>query len=165
MDQEKSSRRAFLNKLWAAAGTLAVAEIVLMTAAFFKPRKPKASSEKEESLVIAGPVENFEPGTVTAFVRGRFYLARLDDGGFMALSRSCTHLHCTVPWVADEDRFICPCHSSAFNIRGQVLDSPATRPLDVFEVAIRNDIVQVDTSRPIKRNAFSTEQVTYPQPS
>jgi cytochrome b6-f complex iron-sulfur subunit len=165
MTQEKTSRRAFLNKLWAAAGTLAVAEIVLMTVAFFKPRQPKASGEREESLVIAGPVENFEPGSVTAFVRGRFYLARLDDGGFMALSRSCTHLHCTVPWVADEDRFICPCHSSAFNIRGQVLDPPATRPLDVFEVAIRNDIVQVDTSRPIKRNDFAADQVTYPQPT
>ena len=37
-------------------------------------------------------VENFAPGSVTAFVSGRFYLARLEDGGFLALSR--TYMAC-----------------------------------------------------------------------
>ena len=47
-------------------------------------------------------------GTVSAFPAGQFYLVRLKDGGFLALHRECTHLGCTVPWVAERARFACP---------------------------------------------------------
>jgi cytochrome b6-f complex iron-sulfur subunit len=104
-------------------------------------------------------VDHFEPGSVSAFPQGRFYLARLDDGGFLALHRECTHLGCTVPWVATEDRFICPCHASSFDITGEVLSPPAPRPLDIFRVRIENDIVKVDVSRAIKRQNFLASQV------
>jgi len=118
MKKETLSRRSFLNKLWLVLGTVAFAEFIVMVLAFFKPRKPKALAADAERIIIAGPVDNFEPGTVKAFVRGKFYLARLEDGGFLAMSRTCTHLACTVPWVSKENKFICPCHSSEFDIRG-----------------------------------------------
>ena len=162
MENEKTTRRTFLNRLWLAAGVVAAAEIAAMTFSFFRPRKPRGTAAAGDTTIVAGPVENFEPGSVTAFVRGKFYLARLQDGGFLALSRSCTHLNCTVPWITDQDRFICPCHSSAFDIHGAVIDPPATRALDRYPVRIQNNIVQVDVSEPLKRNAFDSNQVTYP---
>jgi cytochrome b6-f complex iron-sulfur subunit len=79
----------------------------------------------------------------------------------MALSRKCTHLGCSVPWVESEKRFICPCHSSVFNIKGEVLQSPAPRPLDMFNVFIENNIVKVDTKKRIKRDRFSKNQIVY----
>jgi len=109
---------------------------------------------------IAGPVERFEPGSVTAFREGHFYLARLEDGGFLALHRKCTHLGCTVPWNADEQKFVCPCHSSAFDIRGDVLRLPAVRALELFAVRIDNGIVTVDTGKPIRRASFDSRQVS-----
>ena len=51
------------------------------------------------------------------------------NGGFLAMSRTCTHLGCTVPWVEDEGRFVCPCHSSVFDINGDVVDPPAFQAL------------------------------------
>jgi cytochrome b6-f complex iron-sulfur subunit len=107
----------------------------------------------------AGPVEQFEPGSVTAFPAGRFYLSRLTDGGFLAVSRECTHLGCTVPWIEDEGRFVCPCHASAYDIRGDVLSPPAPRALDLHPVRIENGIVKVDTGRTLKRRAFEASQV------
>jgi len=107
-------------------------------------------------------VDTFVPGTVAAFPRGHFYLARLEDGGFLAISRRCTPLGCTVPWVEEEKKFLCPCHSSAFDIRGAVVRSPAPRALDLFRVKIENDIVSVDTGRVIQRGRFSADQVVYP---
>jgi len=104
-------------------------------------------------------VDRFEPGSVTAFPEGRFYLTRLADGGFLALHRECTHLGCTVPWVAAEDRFVCPCHASSFDITGDVLSPPAPRPLDIFPVRIENAIVKVDISKIIKRQSFVSSQV------
>jgi cytochrome b6-f complex iron-sulfur subunit len=157
------SRRKFLNGLWATLGALAAVESVAVIAGFFRPRAPRVSGATPDPLVVAGPVERFEPGTVQAFVQGRFYLARLEDGGFLALSRNCTHLNCAVPWNADEKRFVCPCHASAFDIRGAVLSAPAPRALDLYAVEIENGIVRVDTGRRSKRERFAPEQVTYPQ--
>ena len=106
-------------------------------------------------------MEKFDPGTVTAFVRGKFYLARLADGGFLALSRTCTHLGCTVPWVAKENKFICPCHSSEFDISGEVISPPAPRALDIFQVTIENNLIKVDTTKRMKRSSFDTAQIVY----
>jgi len=96
---------------------------------------------------------------VTAFREGRFYLVRLEDGGFLALHRKCTHLGCTVPWIPEEGRFACPCHASAFDLRGDVLNPPALRALDLFPVRIENGIVKVDTAAPVRRTVFDPSQV------
>lgn len=104
-------------------------------------------------------MDRFQPGSVTAFREGHFYLVRLQDGGFLALHRKCTHLGCTVPWIEDEQQFMCPCHASAFDIHGEVLSAPATRPLELFSVRIENGMVEVDTSRIIRRTAFDQNQV------
>jgi cytochrome b6-f complex iron-sulfur subunit len=108
-------------------------------------------------------VGNFVVDTVTAFKRGRFYLCRLEDGGFLALSRTCTHLGCTVPWVAEDKKFACPCHASSFDITGNVISAPASRALDIYRVMIENKVVKVDTSTMIKRSSFKPDQVVYPQ--
>ncbi len=163
MENETYSRRSFLSKLWILLGTLTFAELIVMVVAFFRPRKPGTSAMDHDAIVVAGAVENFEPGTVSAFVRGKFYLSRLEDGGFLAMSRTCTHLSCTVPWVSGENKFICPCHSSAFDIRGEVISPPAPRALDLYPIVIENNVLKVDTARPGKRSGFSADQVTYPK--
>ena len=162
MSERKTSRRAFLNTLWVGIGALSLAEIAVLVGQFFKPRKSRSATNDPDTVVAAGAVEAFEPGSVTAFVRGKFYLARLDNGGFLALSRTCTHLGCTVPWVDDEARFVCPCHASAFGINGDVLAPPAPRALDLFEIRIENGEVLVDTGKRTKRAAFEPSQAVYP---
>jgi cytochrome b6-f complex iron-sulfur subunit len=158
-----SSRRSFLNTLWVALGGLALVEVVGLVLAFFQPAKTRAREGASEGIVEAGTVDKFPLNSVTAFVRGRFYLARLEDGGFLALSRKCTHLGCTVPWISKEMKFICPCHASVYDIRGEVVSAPAPRPLDLYHVFIENNIVKVDTNKVIKRGVFRPEQVVYPK--
>jgi cytochrome b6-f complex iron-sulfur subunit len=152
---EPASRRRLLMRLWTLLGLGAVAELGWVTASFLRPR-PRASSEL--GVVVAGPLERFEPGSVTAFPAGQFYLVRLKDGGLLALHRECTHLGCTVPWVAAEGRFKCPCHGSAFDITGAVLNPPAPRPLDLLAVRIENGIVKIDVSKRQRRSAFDPSQ-------
>lgn len=137
--------------MWLLLGGVALLEAVWIVAEFLKPRRRDTVAEDNQAIFTAGPIERFQPGTVTAFPEGRFYLARLEDGGFLALNRECTHLGCTVPWVAEEGRFICPCHASSFDIKGDVLSPPAPRPLDIFPVRIENDIVKVELGEPVRR--------------
>jgi len=163
VNQKGSSRRSFLTKLWFALGLVALAEFIAVAFAFLRPAKPPARRENADAIITAGEVNSFAPDSVTAFVRGRFYLSRLADGGFLALSRKCTHLGCTVPWVAQENKFVCPCHASAFDISGNVISPPAPRALDIYAVTIENDMVKVDTGTPIKRSEFNAGQVVYPK--
>jgi cytochrome b6-f complex iron-sulfur subunit len=156
------SRRSFLNLLWAVLGLAALAEFVGMAFSFMRPAKPGGAERQVHTVIPAGAVASFAPGTATAFQLGEFYLVRLEDGGILALSCKCTHLGCTVPWVEKEKKFLCPCHASAFDITGNVISAPASRPLDLFPVVIENNIIKVDTSRRIKRSGFDQKQVVYP---
>ena len=156
MSEPRTDRRAFLKWLWTGLGLVAVAELVWVGLSFVRPRR--RLDERDSSLVVCGSAADFAPGSVTAFPAGSFYLARLADGGFLALHRQCTHLGCTVPWSAAEQRFVCPCHASTFDITGQVSGPPAPRPLDLLEVRVENGIVKVHTGRRTRRSAYRPEQ-------
>ena len=155
---KSTSRRSFLGRFWLFLGFIVLAELVWVAVTFLKPKKGKETAASQ-NFITAGPVDRFEPGSVTAFPRGRFYLARLENGGFLALSRECTHLGCTVPWMEEENRFVCPCHASVFDIRGVVISPPAPRPLDIYPVTIENNVVKVDVSETIVRKGFQKSQV------
>jgi cytochrome b6-f complex iron-sulfur subunit len=150
-------RREFLRAAWGFSllGLMGQATIALVR--FFKPRVvPGAFGTR----VVAGQVDEFLPGTVSHVQQGRFYVSRLEDGGFLALWHRCTHLGCTVPWLEDEERFNCPCHSSIFNKVGEVISGPAPRPMDLFPIEIEAGQIVVDTSQPIERDSHDPDQVT-----
>jgi cytochrome b6-f complex iron-sulfur subunit len=153
------SRRDFLKIAWAFFGAAAVVETAGVAIAYLQPRLAEGSFG---SLINAGMVDSFPPNSVTHISDGRFYVARLGDGGFLAIYHRCTHLGCTVPWDANQGRFICPCHSSEFDAQGVVQNPPAPRPLDLFAVSIVDGNVMVDTGTPIQRQSYEAAQVVYP---
>jgi len=159
----RSARRSFLSRLWIFLGAAAFLEMIALVAVYLNPRQPRGKRGISAAVIEAGPVDKFNPGSVTAFVRGKFYLARLEDGGFLALSRKCTHLGCSVPWKAKENKFVCPCHASVYDIRGEVVRPPAPRALDMYPLFIENNLVKVDTGRLIRRSEFRADQVVYPK--
>lgn len=123
--------------------------------------RPNKRGSTQPSLLKVGTIEEFDPGSVTLVREGHFYLSRLDDGGFLAISRKCSHLGCAVPWVEERNRFECPCHSSVFDQTGEVLRAPAPRPLDHFPVSFEGRQLFVDISRPLRRSSFKKDQAAY----
>jgi cytochrome b6-f complex iron-sulfur subunit len=152
------SRRDFLKISWGAAGVAVALESGMIGFQFFAPR---AVEGEFGGIFAVGNVEEFPAGSVTPVPAGRFYLVRMEDGGFLALYRKCTHLGCAVPWDQAEGRFVCPCHASSFAMEGDVLNPPAPRPLDRFAVSLTDGIVAVDTSRSIQRDRPSTDDLVY----
>ncbi len=151
------SRREFLGWAWGFSliGLFGQAGVALIN--FFKPRvEPGTFGSK----VVAGQVNEFPPGSVSHIPKGRFFISRLEDGKMLVLWHRCTHLGCTVPWREDEHQFHCPCHSSLFNTKGEVIGGPAPRPLDLFPMEIVNGQVVVDTSLPIERDHYDPSQAT-----
>ena len=162
VSQNEVSRRGFLNKVWVALGLVALGELLWMVLSFTRPNKGAGSKNLAGAIMPAGSIESFASGSVTAFPRGQFYLARLEDGGFLAISRKCTHLGCTVPWV-EEDIDLPPCHGSTFDITGKWSSAPAPRPLDLFPVTIENNVVRVNTGKRIKRSGFRHHRLRMPR--
>jgi cytochrome b6-f complex iron-sulfur subunit len=156
----KPDRREFLNRLWAFFGLAGMTEFGWLGVSFMNSRKERNIPVKTESVVVAGPVSQFKPATVTAIPQGQFYVACLKDGSFLALSRTCTHLGCSVPWDEEKKQFVCPCHGSTFSLTGEVLTAPAPRPLDIYPVRIEDGIVKVDVSTAKMREHFDQEQAT-----
>merc|ERR1719284_1412999 len=56
---------------------------------------------------------------------------KIADFGINAV---CTHLGCTVPWNAAENKFMCPCHGSQYNNQGKVVRGPAPLSLALAHV-------------------------------
>lgn len=163
MPETASRRRTFIQWLWIGLGGVAVFEFFLLVLSFLKPGKQEDFRDNGDNIIDAGPIEAFKPGTVTAFVRGRFYLVCHEKGGFLALSSKCTHLGCSLPWNEEAKQFICPCHSSKFDITGDVLSAPAPRALDHFKLEIVNGNINVDLGRRIQRKGFDKNQLVFPE--
>ena len=136
-DVDVSPRRKFLNWLWLGLGIVAVAELVWVILLYLHPIRTTPSEGESGNRMMAGRVDGFVPNTVTAFPRGHFYLACLEDGGFLAIHRKCTHLGCTVHWDAPQNMFLCACHGGAFALDGTVKAGPPPRPMD--QLAYRID--------------------------
>ncbi len=73
-------------------------------------------------------------GAVVRVDGARCAVYRDDDGTVHAVSARCTHLGCLVSFNAAETTWECPCHGSRFGIDGQVLQGPATRPLEPRDI-------------------------------
>lgn len=62
-----------------------------------------------------------------------FVLFQTANGPY-AISRTCTHLGCTLNLLLEEGVFACPCHRSRFTLKGKVIAGPAQKDLPLFEV-------------------------------
>jgi len=65
------------------------------------------------------------------------FVRRLDDGSWLALSTRCMHRGCQVE--PTDDRLVCPCHGSEYDLNGGVLQGPTERALVRYRVTRRDD--------------------------
>ena len=150
---KKIFRRSFIKKAILAVISLEAAYLV------FDVFKNKSKKKLSADLFTAGKIDIFEKNKMYPFNSGKFYLSVFEDGGMLAISIKCTHLGCIVQ--PNEDGFLCPCHASAFDKRGEVLSPPATRALDIFPISIEKGEILVDVNNPVKRKEYRKSQLTY----
>ena len=159
--QDKTiARRSFLTRLWRGLGLFAALEFTGLSLTFLFSGRRKQTAGKAH-YIECGNANDFEPNSATPFRNGLFYLCRLGDGGFLALSLHCTHLGCSIAWQESSHQFLCPCHASGFDLQGNVINPPATRALDLHPILIDGSTIKVDISRKIRRKRFKKSQVAY----
>jgi Rieske Fe-S protein len=128
---------------------------------------PEATEVIRENTgpITCGHMDDFPVGTVKAYVKGKFFLVRLEEG-FLALSRWCTHMNGLLAWKKEHWHFYCPMHGSTFDRRGESV--PCTRPappLRLHPVSITADgMVVVDPDTAIPREGFAPGQAVPARP-
>lgn len=160
-ENKKISRRGFFNRVWAWLGIIAGIEITGVSLAFIFSGGKRSEKKDLSQVKTIGRIDDISPDSVYPFRSGQLYLVRMKDGGFLALSIKCTHLGCSIRWNEEQEKFICPCHSSEFDIKGNVLNPPAPTALDSYPVIIEQGIVKVDLGKKIKRRRFERSDLTY----
>jgi cytochrome b6-f complex iron-sulfur subunit len=153
----KIARRGFVRNAALGAVLVILAQLGGGFVRFFWPNKTGAFGK---ALTVAAsniPAVDGEPYRNT---QGKFYLVHTQDG-LMALYWKCPHLGCTVPWVAGENQFHCPCHGSIYSYDGNRIGGPAPRPMDYMAVTVQptGDVV-VDTGDIRTRSAYDASQAT-----
>lgn len=69
------------------------------------------------------------------------YIVVSSEGGITdyGINAVCTHLGCVVPWNANENKFICPCHGSQYDSTGKVVRGPAPLSLALAHATVTED--------------------------
>ena len=85
----------------------------------------------------AGYPDEYQVGEVSERWKDKYavWLVR-DAEKIYVLSTVCTHLGCTPNWLANDNKFKCPCHGSGFYKTGVNFEGPAPRPLERFRIVL-----------------------------
>lgn len=85
-----------------------------------------------DRIAHRGSSEDLQPGEgrVVGSGLGQRAVYRDKSGEVHSLSARCTHLGCIVNFNRPERTWDCPCHGSRFAATGEVIEGPATSPLE-----------------------------------
>ena len=135
---EKKTRRDFL-KIFLSGGLLGFAAITIYPIISFL--KPPKQTEVEVTSVVVGKINDIKPGEskIIRFGNKPVIIIHTEDDKFRALSATCTHLDCTVQYKRDEKIIWCACHNGKYDLYGKNVSGPPPRPLDKYNVTIKND--------------------------
>ena len=105
---------------------------------------PNVLAEPPSTIKVGLPT-NYDPEDVNERFKAEwgFWIVRSTryngQDVIYALQSVCTHLGCPPNWLANEQKFKCPCHGSGFYISGINFEGPAPRPLERFKVTMADD--------------------------
>jgi cytochrome b6-f complex iron-sulfur subunit len=83
-------------------------------------------------------------GAVYSVANKPVIVIHTEDGDYVALSATCTHLGCILFWNAERQVISCPCHEAYFNTAGAVISGPPPSPLEVLRVQVEGDQIYVE---------------------
>jgi menaquinol-cytochrome c reductase iron-sulfur subunit len=142
-----------LSAIYGLWGLIAAAIAVPASGYLLLPPRARRSSEWTETADLARlrlnePEEvvfrrNRVDGWKSVSEKATTWLVKVGGNQVVAFAPQCTHLGCAYHWDASSQHFVCPCHTSAFSIEGEVLAGPAPRPLDRLAVRLENGKVLV----------------------
>ena len=142
MGNNKSALKNILNFIIGISGILlAYTAIFTITQYIMSPQ----AAEIDISKVAAAKTEELLPNSAKVFRFGNkpVILINTVGGVLKAFSAVCTHLNCTVQYLAKTRNIWCACHNGKFDLNGKVISGPPPRPLEEYKVSVEGDNIVV----------------------
>ncbi len=132
------NRRKFVNSLLGIGGIGGLLTIIYPALSFLKPPK---SAKPNVNSVKAGMASVFPSNSskIVKFGRIPVLLVKSEEGDFIALSGTCTHLDCIVQYKEDTKQIWCACHNGIYDLKGRNVSGPPPRSLDNYIVKVVDD--------------------------
>lgn len=149
-------RRSFLGGLLAVSG--ATVSVLLAAPLIRFVTYPLRKSATETGWSDVGPLQDFASLTApvaktitlnrrdawqTTSTQTAVYVLPFKNGVPRILSPLCPHLGCSIRWVGDRDKFICPCHGGIWAADGKLVGGPPPRSMDSLESMVENGMLKV----------------------
>ena len=132
------SRRSFLTGNLAGGLAALCATVFGPIIRFVWPSRPEPLPDLvllPKAGFALGPGE----GKPFAFGKSPGLLLRMADGELRAFLAVCTHLNCTVGYRPGQEDIFCACHLGKFDLDGNVVSGPPSKPLTRFVVEERGE--------------------------
>ncbi len=141
MEAAVMKRRNFLKVAIASFGTITAGSFVYALAKFLSALPAHVAEANRlvirKSSIPSGESKNFVYRNIPGIIINR------PDRGFIALSRTCTHLGCLVEYHHAQQRMVCPCHAGTFDLEGNVLSGPPPKSLTVIPFRIEGENIVI----------------------
>ncbi len=141
MEVAVMKRRNFLKVAIASFGTLTAGSFAYALVRFLSALPSKIADLNKltirKSDIPSGEAKTFVYRNIPAVIINR------PDKGFIALSRTCTHLGCLVEYHHAQQRMVCPCHAGTFDLEGNVLSGPPPKSLTTIPFRIEGDNIVI----------------------
>jgi Rieske Fe-S protein len=132
-------RRGFLKILLAFLGSVTFLSFAYSLFKFLTLLPPKSADFKKFTIrkidVPSGEAKNFIFNNMPAVIVNN------QDKGYIAFSRTCTHLGCLIEYSKSNMMFICPCHAGIFDLEGNVVSGPPPKPLTAIPLKIEGETI------------------------
>jgi cytochrome b6-f complex iron-sulfur subunit len=132
-------RRKFLNITLAFLGSVTSASFAYSLLKFLIATPATGVNSKkivlQRSEVPYGGAKNIIFGDTPVIVINR------PEKGFIAFTRTCTHLGCLVEFNKNIQKIVCPCHAGTYDLDGSVESGPPPKPLATIPIKIEGDTI------------------------
>ncbi len=162
LEQRTSRRKVTRMGLFAALGLGSLLSAV-GTVKMLYPTKVVGFGTRVPAGSIADIRQQLSTQKYVVNQEGRFLILPAEANKAIAVYWKCVHLGCTVPTpnASLGGNMICPCHGSQYKgTDGDLIQGPATRPLDWMPITIEGGNVVVDTGIVNTRTAYESNQST-----
>ena len=156
LDPPDPPRRSFLAALLG-AGSAGVGALLAIPVVRFVLH-PILATTTEKAWSEVGKVDEIQPGAAPTKKLIQFeqrdgwrrtvlekpvYVVKDAAGQITVFSAICPHLGCTLPWIEEQNQFICPCHKGTFDASGKLVSGPPPRNMDSLPTKIEDGAVKV----------------------
>lgn len=139
---QKITRRRFISSAFAATSGLALTSFVAADSAYANGNSLIIDIDEYDELKEDGGFKVIKE-VLIGDKTDSIIIVRKSETQYLVFSSVCRHKKCNVKYKKDRDLFVCPCHGSTYDLKGQVIKGPSEGNIAQYTVKLKNNKLEI----------------------